>query len=283
MKKSSLLLASLLLSATIGQAQTQSGGGASGGTATGGQSSRSGRPGGTQQAPGVNQNNSSQAPVDINRTREPRPDERILFDNEQPPQFGATNQVQFGATNRPSVAATNPAFGTTNPPFGTRNIPAFGQTNVPPGAFTTNRAQSPVVGRGGLINEAAGARATNRPGQGTGAGDQVFAQQLRAALSRTGATQIFFPQTRSTVTVVNQNGTVTLRGYVANEEERRNIEARVQGTPGITSVNNQLQLASGTPRGIDPAAFPVPGTTTNRQALPPSPSPAPVPAPTPTP
>ena len=59
---------------------------------------------------------------------------------------------------------------------------------------------------------------------------------------------------------MNQGGVVTLQGMVANEGERRSIEARIKNTPGVTSVNNQLQIPSFVPG-------PLPGSETNRQLL----------------
>ena len=65
---------------------------------------------------------------------------------------------------------------------------------------------------------------------------------MRSVLSRPGATQIYFPQTRSTITVMNQNGALVLRGFVTSEEEKQSIESRIQKTPGVVSIDNQLQV-----------------------------------------
>jgi len=169
---------------------------------------------------------------------------RILQTPPAAPTFGGTNPITFGTTN--------PPFARTNPGLATTNFPRFG-TTAPPAIAGT-----------GVINEASGAA---NPTNTATLADQSFTQQLRAALARPGATQIFFPQTRSTIVVANQNGVVTLQGIVANEGERRSIEARIKNTPGVTSVDNQLQVVSGQNRGVNPLLNPAPGTETNRQLL----------------
>lgn len=230
MKKKSVLLATLILSASLAQSQTQPSPAPSPSV-------------GTAVQPGVNP--TQPRPGIAPRANTPSEDNRILLDRPPQPGFGGTNQVTFG---------------TTNPPFGTPNQTAFQRTNLAP-AFGTNQTAFP--GAGAPINEASGASTNANTGLTNGtanAADQAFAQQLRAALARTGATQIFFPQTRSTVTVMNQNGAVTLRGMVANEGERRSIEARIKNTPGVTSVSNQLQIPTFVPGTL-------PGAETNRQLL----------------
>lgn len=174
------------------------------------------------------------------------------------PRFGGTNQTRFGGTNQVRFGGTNRLnFGSNNVVFGTN---AAGATNA--GAVNAEQLQ--------VINEAAGA-ATNQAAQtGANVADQAFALQLRTALAQTGATQIYFPQTRSTVTVMNQGGTVTLQGAVSSEAERESIEARIKNTPGVVSVDNQLQIGADqnrvlTPRtpGINPA----PNSETDRRLL----------------
>lgn len=184
----------------------------------------------------------------------------------QPAPFGGTNQGNFGSANSPAFGTTNSAtFGGTNQvAFGTTNTP-FGGTNS---AVVTNGV-SPVAGQGSPINEAAGATTNQTAQTGAGPADQAFALQLRAALAKPGATQIYFPQTRSTVTMMNQNGAVTLQGFVSSEAEKQSIEARIKGAPGVSSVNNQLQVGSGQ-RGITPRTpgiNPAPNSATDRQLL----------------
>lgn len=239
MKNKFVLLASLLVSTSLAQAQTQS---APGGGQAAGQSGQSGAAVGAQQ-PGVpTPGNPAQRGVPT----PPQPgvpsqpgvggNESTIFNqpagaNQPQPRFGGTNQVPFGGTNR-VLPGTNQAFGGTN-------VPPGGAFNDPAGAT----AATNQFGR-------AGAGTTNQPGQAGNLADQAFTQQMRAVLARPGATRIFFPQTRSTISVQNQNGALTLQGFVTSEEEKRSIEARIQNTPGVTSIDNQLQV--GATQGIAP-------------------------------
>ena len=46
------------------------------------------------------------------------------------------------------------------------------------------------------------------------------------------------------VKIISQNGSVTLRGPVKNEEERKKIVAKAQQIAGEKNVNNQLEIAT---------------------------------------
>lgn len=273
MKKNFALLTSIILTATLGQAQT--GGGGAGQSGAAGQSGGANQSGGSAQ-PGIGAGGTSQPGQNTGqaggignpspfqpRVNPPQPrnpsqpgvggQEGTIFNQPAganqplPGQFGGTNQVRFGGTNQVGSGGTNRI--------------QFGGTNVQPG---------------GTVNEAAGATSAtnqggfsgqipNQPGltnqQGGILAEQAFSQQMRAVLSRPGATQIFFPQTRSTVSVMNQNGALVLTGSVTSEEEKQSIESRIQNTPGVVSIDNQLQVGNNgqngvsTPRtrGINPA------------------------------
>ena len=56
--------------------------------------------------------------------------------------------------------------------------------------------------------------------------------------------QISMPGSPQTVSVTVQNGIVTLRGTVANDTEKRNIETTVKQMSGVRRVNNQLTVQS---------------------------------------
>ena len=49
-----------------------------------------------------------------------------------------------------------------------------------------------------------------------------------------------------TLEITAEEGRVTLRGMVQNEQEKAHITAKVQQTDGVTEVDGQLQTASGT-------------------------------------
>lgn len=46
------------------------------------------------------------------------------------------------------------------------------------------------------------------------------------------------------VKIITAGGIVTLRGPVNDEKERANIAAKAQSVPGVTRVNNQLEVAA---------------------------------------
>jgi osmotically-inducible protein OsmY len=71
---------------------------------------------------------------------------------------------------------------------------------------------------------------------------QTFNQDLRSAISSTGTTQVFSPQNNSIITVISQNGTITLRGLVRSAEQSQAIERAVQSLSNGT-VENELQIS----------------------------------------
>jgi hypothetical protein len=283
MKKNFLLICCLSLIAAVAQSQTQSGGTSAGNTGaqqTSGAANNQQEPGQINPQPGtpgagiggsgaiVNQ------PAGANRISGVTPG----GDTNRIP-FGGTNQIQFGGTNtgrlinEPS-GATPPGqvpFGTGQPvPFGAQNQGAINQGTVNQGTgLPTNN--TPLAGSG-TIQEPSGAANPNNPAgaaipPNAANADAMFAQQLKTAISRGGATRIFFPQTRSTVTLVNQNGSILLSGTVASQQEKNEIEAKVKNASGVASVNNQLQIANQGSRPLIPGQNPATGTENQRQLL----------------
>ena len=284
MNKKSILFSALIFSACLAQSQTPSGqtagsSGQAGSQAgqTSGQRQSGQRQigpnaprGGIQGQPQTGQNgqpvvsgNAATNGVGANQPIDPER-QRTLLQNPERPGFGGTNQVRFGTTNQPFAATNQVAFG------GTNRVAPLG-TNGP----------SPIAGNGTIINDASGAAANQNGiflppanGNGTVAGQngvnqngvttgtdqnanntpEVFSQRLTAALAQTGATRIYFPQTRSTVTVANQNGTILLTGLVSSQAEKQEVEARIKKTRGVTIVDNQLKVlgASPTPGALPP-------------------------------
>lgn len=287
MKKHFLFLSCCALTVSMAQGQTASGGSTSG--SAGGQTGSGTSAGQQQQSGAANAgqiNPQTGAPnVEVGPTggvlNEPAGANQaagVNPGNTNRVLFGGTNQIQFGATNTGRLVnepsgANQPGqirFGTTNPvPFGRPNGTAAGAaagTSLP-----TNN--TPFAGSG-TIQEPAGAANPNAANAGTalpnaGAADAVFAQQLNTALSRGGATRIFFPQTRSTVTLVNQNGSILLTGVVSSDQERRDIEAKVKNASGVNSVNNQLRVETGAaPMIAPPGQAPAPGIPRTPQSTP---------------
>ncbi|MEO7299798.1 MAG: BON domain-containing protein [Verrucomicrobiota bacterium] len=232
MKKYSVFCAIVVLGTSLAQSQTPSGQGVT-------PSGQGATPSGQTSATGKNATTPTQPRGAVSPDDNTR--QRVLAERQNRPNFGGTNQHTFGTTNRP---------------FGTTNQVTFGNTNALPFSTTTNR---PTGTTDGANNDLNGARGLNGPGtasgltnQAAGDSDQSFTQGLRTALAKSGSTQIYFPQTRSNITVANQNGVVTLQGTVANAGERQSIEARIKSMGGVTSINNQLQISGQTqPTGTE--------------------------------
>jgi hypothetical protein len=282
MKKCFLLIPCLALSATLAHSQTQSG--TQSGTSSGTASGQTGTGTTVQQQSGVTGQTTTQpgatipgaaGGVTVNEsagattTVIPGGDTNRLI-------FGGTNQIRFGGTNTGTLI--NERSGANLPPqvpFGTTNgalTNTRSGVNLPPqvpfGTFGTNAGvptnNTPLAGSG-TIQDPSGAQAgsTNKVRL---AQDAMFAQQLSAALARGGATKVLFPRTGSTITIVNQNGSILLQGFVSSEVERQEIEARVRNAAGVTAVNNQLRIAApGQNRAVSPLQNSTQPGDTNRQ------------------
>lgn len=172
---------------------------------------------------------------------------RELLGNERRPNFGTTNTAGFGTTNRGFGTTNNVRFGGTNRFEGNRGT-AFATNggpsviNDPSGSSTDQRGFAPTVTNRNpkADRKQEGDRA--REGTQVNENDQVFEQRLGAALANPGATMIYFPQTRSNISVQNRDGTVTLTGMVRSEQEKKDIEKRIRTSRGINTVDNQLKV-----------------------------------------
>ena len=94
------------------------------------------------------------------------------------------------------------------------------------------------------INEAAGAANDKSVDvsiqtQGTDT-DKNLSQQIRQSFISTFGQDN--PTAMKNITVVAMDGKVTLKGTVKTENEKKNLEAQAKGMPGVTSVDNQLEV-----------------------------------------
>jgi osmotically-inducible protein OsmY len=92
--------------------------------------------------------------------------------------------------------------------------------------------------------------------------DISLANQVREQLSKYGDLAASAQQ----VQITAQNGTLSLTGYVPSQREQQMIEALARNTPGVVSVNNQLQL-SAAPIAAPSRPAAVPGYSQSDQAL----------------
>lgn len=90
------------------------------------------------------------------------------------------------------------------------------------------------------VNEAAGAANDHlAQTQGTDA-DKQLSQQVRQSFTTTLGQDN--PAAMKNITVIAMDGKVTLKGTVATEGEKKNLEAQAKKIPGVTSVDNQLEV-----------------------------------------
>ena len=69
--------------------------------------------------------------------------------------------------------------------------------------------------------------------------DRELSQQIRKAVMNDKSLSTY----AHNVKIISQNGTVTLRGPVRNEDERAAIEAKAKEVAGVSAVNNELTVA----------------------------------------
>jgi len=74
------------------------------------------------------------------------------------------------------------------------------------------------------------------PPPGAPSSEWALAEQVRSALTADPKLA------REPVAVVVNNGVVTLRGYVHNDSQRQKILAAVGALPGVTQVNDQMEV-----------------------------------------
>jgi osmotically-inducible protein OsmY len=111
---------------------------------------------------------------------------------------------------------------------------------------------SRVEGDSTVVNERATEERLARDDSAAKAADAATAQEQAEtstdrALTREIRQAIAADDSLSTnarnVTVITSGGVVTLRGPVANEQERNAIAAKAEGTTGVKRLDNQLEVA----------------------------------------
>jgi len=70
--------------------------------------------------------------------------------------------------------------------------------------------------------------------------DQELAQRVSETLRQDDT----LAMAAQNITVLANNGTVTLRGSVGSEQEKNDLAAKAQEVAGVTQVNNELEVSS---------------------------------------
>lgn len=68
--------------------------------------------------------------------------------------------------------------------------------------------------------------------------DRVIINKIRQMITTNGT----FSEDAKKIRIVSHHGQVTLKGPVASENEKREIDKRVRLVEGVMSVNNQLKV-----------------------------------------
>ena len=109
----------------------------------------------------------------------------------------------------------------------------------------STEAQAKVDAASQGIRDAAGtasAKAQSEIGAAKGAtdADQKLAEQVRTAVN--GGTAEATTDASKNIQVSASGGTVTLKGTVKSETEKSRIETAAKAVPGVTKVENQLEV-----------------------------------------
>jgi osmotically-inducible protein OsmY len=70
--------------------------------------------------------------------------------------------------------------------------------------------------------------------------DQALAQRVTSSLQADSSLAAVVPN----LSVQANNGTITLKGSVNNQQQRSDIESKVRSITGVTQVVNNLEVAS---------------------------------------
>lgn len=92
---------------------------------------------------------------------------------------------------------------------------------------------------------------TNRVGVGAPAGAETGAavsrlDETRITQAIQSAINIGAQGRQADVQVSVQNGVVTLKGSVASQQDKQDVESRVKAVAGVTRVDNQLEIKADT-------------------------------------
>ncbi len=171
------------------------------------------------------------------------------------PNFGGTNSLNagpgFGGTNNVTMvpqngAQTNAMIAPNSPtvPGATNGFnPQFANTNANPTPFLPATNQF-----GAFTNRFNGTNMfgfpfSNQFGTNVVLEDEGLTPQDRSLLAQIRLELLpIIRRERLPIHLISQNGVVTVTGFVLTAQEAQQLAIMVQQTPGVTGVNNQLQV-----------------------------------------
>jgi len=122
----------------------------------------------------------------------------------------------------------------------TSNVaPTSSESNSPNRVYANDANTKDADNTGRNVRDRSGDSLT--PGdQSNSQADIEVTRQIRRSLTKNDQ----LSTTAKNIKIITDAGKVTLRGPVQNEQEKKAIEDAVKNTPGVTSVDNQLELKS---------------------------------------
>jgi len=151
------------------------------------------------------------------------------------PAPGTTTTDTFNGTSTSSTSANGPTSSSSNGPT---SPSSNGPTNTT--SSTASNRTTPPAADNSDVNDRDRARSAVTPmDQGESEADRTITQQIRQAVMKDSSLSF----NAKNVKIITLNRKVTLRGPVKNDAERSTIEAAAKKVAGVTSVDNQLEVA----------------------------------------
>ncbi len=208
-------------------------------------------PYGAQPSQGFNQYGYQESPYGYNQGYQPQqqnqPSQGTLYSSNQPGRPGpVTNQPsnRFGfSNNQPGQPSQGAAF---SQPYSQSQNQPYAQPNARSNLSNQPTSQSNQANP--FSNQAYGDEPAGSASYGYGASAQQGAQSGQSIqqqlTSRIQDAVRNLSDKYNNVNVSLNNGTVTLRGTVASQEDKSNLERLVRGLEGVLNVDNQVTVQS---------------------------------------
>ncbi len=136
--------------------------------------------------------------------------------------------------NDPSTENTTGASGTTDPA-------KTGSTDTATPAADPNAKPADVTGTAPAATPATGNTAMNTAGTPA---DPEADKKLSAAVQKTLESDKKLSAAAKTISIAASGAKVTLTGTVKSEAEKTAVATKAKATPGVTDVDNQLEVKS---------------------------------------
>jgi hypothetical protein len=155
------------------------------------------------------------------------------------PESGATATAGATAAAKPPTTSTSNTTGATN--NADNSGPGAMAPPPPPGASSNSNpgvADQTKNADNTKINDRDRHGAATPMDQGNSASELKITAAIRKAVVADKSLSF----NAKNVKIITVGSKVTLRGPVSNDQERSNIEARAKATPGVTEVDNQIEV-----------------------------------------